>query len=649
MSASPTPRSAAPAQTAAPTQTNRQLVVRMCRLAWRWRGQVVRCVLLQLVLLALAISGLGLLGLGIDVIGHAFDPISDTNRDGNKPPSWPFGLAPPVDWPAMAQVGVVGGLIFVVAAVRFVLDRASNVWIALLVQDIVVKLRTDVYDKLQRLSFRFFDAHESGSIINRVTGDVQAVRMFVDQVLIQVLMMAVSLTFFTAYMFSLHVTLTLACLATTPLLWFLTGYFGRVVKPAYRRNREQFDDAIRIVSENAQGVHVVKGFARQPQEIRKFAAANTKIVELAGWIFWRVSIFVPLIGFIPQLNLVILLFYGGWIYIHDPGFTIGMLVVFSGLLQQFSGQVGNVAQLTNSMQQSLTGAGRVFEVLDAPLDVRSPERPVDRGRPRGDLRFEGVSFGYADGTEALSGIDFEARAGQVVAILGATGAGKSTLMSLIPRFYDPTRGRIRLDGVDLREYELDALRKSIGLVFQESFLFSNTVAENIAFGHPEATQEQIERAAKIACAHGFITEDLEHGYDTLLAEGGCNLSGGQRQRLAIARAVLLDPPVLLMDDPTAAIDPETEAEILEAMGEAMKNRTTFVVAHRLSTLRRADVVLVLEKGRLVQVGTHQELMGTGGHYRHAADLQSADDESRRLLGMAEVSREPHPPVLGGEP
>lgn len=618
----------------------------MCGLAWAWRSQVLRCVLLQLILLALALSGLGLLGLGIDVIGHAFDPISEANPDGNKPPNWPFDLTPPQDWAAMSKVGFVGGLIFAVAAVRFVLDRTSNIWIALLVQDIVVKLRTDVYDKLQRLSFRFFDANESGSIINRVTGDVQAVRMFVDQVLIQVLMMAVSLTFFTAYMFSLHVTLTLACLATTPLLWLLTGYFGRVVKPAYRKNREQFDDAIRIVSENAQGVHVVKGFARQQEEIEKFTQANTKIVDLASWIFWRVSVFVPLIGFIPQLNLVILMVFGGWIYIHDPSFTIGMLVVFSGLLQQFSGQVGNIAQLTNSVQRSLIGATRVFEILDAPLDVQSPDMPTRHGRPRGDLKFDCVSFGYADGTEALSEIDFEVRAGQVVAILGATGAGKSTLMSLIPRFYDPTRGRITLDGVDLKQYELDALRHSIGMVFQESFLFSNTVAENIAFGHPSATREQIERAARIACAHDFITQDLEQGYDTLLSEGGSNLSGGQRQRLAIARAVLLDPPVLLMDDPTAAIDPETEHEILEAMGDAMKNRTTFVVAHRLSTLRRADLVLVLEKGRLVEVGTHTELMGTGGHYRDAADMQSADDESRKLLGMAEMPREVHRPAFG---
>ena len=248
-----------------------------------------------------------------------------------------------------------------------------------------------------------------------------------------------------------------------------------------------------------------------------------------------------------------------------------------------------------------------------------------------------MSFGYGeDAAGALDEVSFEVKPGQTVAILGATGAGKSTLLSLIPRFYDPTAGRVLLDGRDVREYDLDAVRRNIGLVFQESFLFSNSISENIAFGHPDATQEQIQRAAEIAAAHDFIVNDLSHGYRTLLTEGGANLSGGQRQRIAIARALLLDPPILLMDDPTAAIDPDTEQEILDAMAQAMQGRTTFVVAHRLSTLRRADVILVLEKGRLVQAGTHAQLMSSAGHYRWAARLQSADAESRQLLGMSKL-------------
>jgi len=230
----------------------------------------------------------------------------------------------------------------------------------------------------------------------------------------------------------------------------------------------------------------------------------------------------------------------------------------------------------------------------------------------------------------LSEISFEAQPEQCIAILGETGAGKSTLLSLIPRFYDPVTGAIRIDGHDLRALEIDDLRRKIGIVFQESFLFSNSVAQNIAFAHPEAGRAEIERAAKIAAAHDFIM-DLPDGYETILGESGSNLSGGQRQRLAIARAILLQPPILLLDDPTAAIDPETEHEILESMEHAMRGRTTFVVAHRLSTLRRADHIIVLEQGRIVQEGTHRELMDEKGSYRQVADLQLVDPESKRLL------------------
>jgi ATP-binding cassette subfamily B protein len=252
------------------------------------------------------------------------------------------------------------------------------------------------------------------------------------------------------------------------------------------------------------------------------------------------------------------------------------------------------------------------------------------------VRFENVDFGYLPGGNVLREIEFEAKPGQCIAIVGATGAGKSTLLSLIPRFYDASRGRVTIDGIDVRQFDLDQLRRSIGLVFQESFLFSNTVAANIAFGNPQATREQIERAAKIAAAHEFIVQ-LPEGYDTVIGEYGSNLSGGQRQRLAIARAILLEPPILILDDALASVDPETEHEIMAAMEGAMRGRTTFVVAHRLSTLRRADWVLVLDEGRIVQSGTHDDLMQQDGHYLEAALLQCVDanefqDEQSQPIG-----------------
>ena len=312
--------------------TNVQLIRRMLGLAWGYRAAAIKVILLQFILLAMALSGLGLIGLGIDVIGYGFDPVGESNPDGAKPPRWPFGISPPAGWDALQQVMLVAGLIIAIGALRFLFDRWSVVSVAVLVQDIVVDLRGQVYDKLQRLSFRFFDANESGSIINRVTGDVQMVRMFVDKVLIQVLMLLISLVFFAGFMLSLHVTLTLMCLITTPLIWVLTAYFSKVVKPAYRENRRLFDIAVRVLSENVQGVHVVKGFARQRIEQEKFDAANDAVYQQKRWIFWRISTFIPAILLVSDLNLLILLVVGGYVYIHDPTFTFGMLVVFSGLL-----------------------------------------------------------------------------------------------------------------------------------------------------------------------------------------------------------------------------------------------------------------------------------------------------------------------------
>jgi len=341
------------------------------------------------------------------------------------------------------------------------------------------------------------------------------------------------------------------------------------------------------------------------------------------------------VGFLTQINMIVLLAYGGTL-VFQGQLALGTgLVVFAGLLQQFSGQVANIANIANRVQQSLIGARRVFEVLDAPVEVSTKPDAVQLPRVRGAVRFDQVGFEYKEMEPTLKGINFSVEPGEAVAIVGATGAGKSAMVGLIPRFYDVTSGRLTLDNIDVRDIDLDDLRRNIGIVFQESFLFSNTVAANIAFGHPEATREQIEKAARVAAAHDFITE-LPRGYETVLGEGGVDLSGGQRQRLAIARAVLLEPAILLLDDPTAAIDPETEHEILEAMQGAMEGRTTFIVAHRLSTLRRADKVVVLERGALVQTGTHEELMSRPGLYQRLARLQIVDDLKERDDILKEV-------------
>ena len=500
-------------------------------------------------------------------------------------------------------------------------------------QKLVVDLRGEVYDKLQRLSFRFFDANSTGSIITRVTGDVQSVRMFVDQVLIQSVIMIVSLTAYVIYMASLSPALTLACLATTPVLALMSTWFSRRIQPAYAHNRTLVERMVQILAESLQGVAVTKGFGREPEARAKFAAANQACYDQQRGIFWQLSLFTPAVGFLTRINMMVLLGYGGWL-VAQGRLPLGTgLIVFAGLLEQFSGQVNNVANIVNSVQQSLIGARRVFEILDAPVEVKNASDAIRRPRCDGAVSFENVSFAY-DGAEAVvRDITLAVKPGECVAILGATGAGKSVLMSLIPRFFDPTAGRVLIDGIDARRLDLDDLRRNIGLVFQESFLFSNTIAANIAFGHPDATRAQIEKAARIAAAHDFII-GLPQGYDTVLGESGNSLSGGQRQRLAIARAVLLEPAILLLDDPTAAIDSETEHEIFEALDRAIAGRTTFIVAHRLSTLRRADFIIVLENGRIVQRGTHAQLMAEPGNYRRVASLQLVDGSELQSLGRA---------------
>ncbi len=606
-----------PPTTAATVPTTGQLVRRLLGLAWNYRLHCIGIILIQLVLLTMGIFGLSFIGVGIDYIRHVLTP-------GVAAPLMPLGFALPLHWEHMEVLLLLAGTILGLALIRAVLNYVYAISINVLVhKKLVLDMRGKVYDKLQRLSFRFYDANTTGSIIQRVTSDVGAVRSFVDQVLIQTVIMVISLSVYLVYMVSLSPGLTIACLATTPLLWIISTVFSRIIQPEYAKNRILADQMVQTLAENVQGIAVTKGSGREQEAQERFDVANNAVLEQQHSIFHKVSLFNPTVSFLTRVNMMVLLGYGGWLVIQGELALGAGLVVFAGLLEQFSGQVNNVANLANTVQQSLIGARRVFEILDAPIEVQSDPEALRRKKLKGHVRFDNVSFAYTGIEQVLQEVDFEVKPGQCVAILGATGAGKSVLMSLIPRFYDATEGSLLIDSIDVRRIHLDDLRRNIGLVFQESFLFSNSVAANIAFGHPEATIEQVTKAAKIASAHDFIM-DLPKGYDTILGESGNTLSGGQRQRLAIARAVLLEPSILLLDDPTAAIDSETEHEIFEALDRAIEGRSTFIVAHRLSTLRRADFVIVLDRGRIVQRGTHEELMSQPGPYKRVANLQLVD-------------------------
>ncbi len=594
-----------------------KLVRRLLALAWQFRADCVWSVVLSLILLLLGIAGLKLLGLVIDVIRRGLDPSLPT-------PIYPFGWNPLATWSALQIVTAISLTIMLIATVRAVLTYSYNMITARLTQgEIVPTLRAQLYAKLQRLSFSFFDVHGSNSIFNRVTGDVQNTRLFVDGVLLQGVNMILTLITYAFFMWRIQPSLTLACLSVSIPLWWLTQFYSARLRPGYLKNRELSDNMVLLFSESVRGMQTVKGFAAEAHQVHRFEAANDNVSSQQRKIFWDLSTFTPITQLLSQMSLVILFAYGGWLYVQGKIPLGSGLVVFAGLLQQFTGQVATISTIANSVQQSLAAARRVFEVLDTPVEVQSKLNAIKPARLTGQIAFENVSFGYAPEKNVLNEISFTAKSGQVVGIFGMTGAGKSSLLGLIPRFYDPRAGRILADGQDLRELDLDAFRRQIGIVYQESFLFSNTVAANIAFGHPSATMEQIERAARISSAHDFIIA-LPHGYETVLGEAGVDLSGGQRQRLALARALILQPPILILDDPTASVDAKTENEIVSALRDAMTGRTAFVVSSRLSLLRRADLILVLEDGKLTQSGTHDELVHKPGPYHETALLQIMD-------------------------
>ena len=598
------------------------VIARLLRLSWRYRARSLQVFLLQVVLLAMTLGGLRFSGLAVDVIRHALDGSART-------PHWPLGLEFQRHWSLLSQLLLIASAILIAAGIGSVLNYVYSVTVARLVHlEIVPNLRSELFTRLQRLSFRFFDRNSNGAIVNRVTVDVQMLRSFVDGVIIQGAVLLLSLGIFLAYMLNTHVRLTLVSLTLTPLLFVATRLFSRWAQPAYREGRRLSDNMVRAMTEGIEGIQVTKVFGRTSEQFELFDSRNREVREQQLKIFKQVSRFSPTVDLLNQINIAVLLVYGGSL-VAGGQISLGDLVIFVGLLRQFAARASGMADIVNTLQQSMTGARRVFEIFDAPVEVENAENAIRPQRLAGKISFETVHFSY-NGEEVLKDLTFEIRPGQSIGILGATGSGKSTLLSLVPRFYDPTGGRILIDDTDVRMFDVDLLRRQIGVVFQESLLFHDTIANNIAFGHPDASREQVERAAKTACAHRFISE-LPNGYDTVLEEGAVNLSGGQRQRIAIARALLLEPPILILDDPTTAIDAITEAEVLRAVDGAMVGRTTFLVSNRLSALRRTDTILVLEGGRIVERGTHEQLLQRDGIYsRTARLLGNADTQVGRL-------------------
>ena len=568
---------------------------------------------MQIALVVLSLSTLGITGLGIDYL-------SSQVLKNSVPPQWPLGLHPPAAWSPLQVVTAMSGLILVVALLTAALKYLAAIASSALSQEVLVRIRTDVYSKLQQLSFNFYDAGDSSSIINRAAGDASNVRNFVDGVIIKVLTILLTLTVYLVYMLKMHVGLTLVCLATTPLLWVGAIVFSKLVQPAYRQASELSDVMIRTLVENLQGIQVVKGFARESEQAARFQEANHNIRDLKETIFFRISTFQPSMGLLTQINMLVLIGYGGTLVIRGELALGTGLFVFANLLHEFANQVSQITNIANSIQTSLASAQRVFEVLDEPIQITTEANAQRLHSVSESIELDDVSFGYHPDRIVLHDVSLRIQAGECIGITGPTGSGKTTLLSLLKRFYDVRSGSICLDGVDLRKLNLDDVRRAMGIVFQDSFLFSNTIAANIAFGIPDATMDQIAAAAKIAAADEFIRE-LPDQYESMVGEHGANLSGGQRQRLALARAIVTNPSILLLDDATASVDPETEYEIREAIVAAMHERTTIVVSSRLSTLSQTDRIVVLQKGTISAVGTHEELLESCVWYRELAELQ----------------------------
>jgi ABC-type multidrug transport system fused ATPase/permease subunit len=474
-------------------------------------------------------------------------------------------------------------------------------------------LRNALYAHLVRLSFGFYDRHQTGQLMSRATVDLQGVRFFLGYGLIFLFQNVLTVVFVTAVLFAYQWELALVALAITPVLSALSYRYSRVTHPTMRDVQQKLADVATVAEENIVGVHVVKAFAQEPAEERKFSDRSELVFRQSVRANRQRALYVPLISFVPLFAQAAVLLIGARMVAHHT-LTPGSFISFNIYLAMLVSPLRALGMWIGQAQRATASGERIFQVMDEPVEVADRPKARSLGPGPGRLSFEHVSFGYSPEAPVLDGIDLEVAPGRTIALIGHTGSGKTTLTSLVPRFYDVTDGRVAIDGVDVRDVTLTSLRRAIGIVSQDPFLFSDTVRENIAFGAPELTDEEIERIARLAQAHEFIAE-LPDGYDTVIGERGITLSGGQRQRLAIARALAVDPRILVLDDATASVDASTEARIRLGLRQAMKGRTTLIIAHRLSTIALADELVVLHEGRIAARGTHEELLETSDVYR----------------------------------
>jgi ATP-binding cassette subfamily B protein len=509
---------------------------------------------------------------------------------------------------------------------------------------ILFTLRTQMFNHLQKLSLRFYDKNEVGRVMSRITSDVTTLQELLTSGMITILADFVGLFVVVGIMMYKDAELAVITFAVVPFLVGAMAIWQAYARRSFIRVRQAIALVNSSLQENVSGVRVIQSLSRESENSKRFDSVNRDNL-MANVVAGRVTaIVMPMVELAVAIATALVIIYGGY-QVYDGAMSVGVVITFALSVQRFFDPVRDLVLQYTQLQRAMAGGERIFEVLDTESDIKDKEDAIELDDVQGDVTFENVNFDYVEGVPVLQDFSLRVNAGETVALVGPTGAGKTTVTSLVARFYDVTDGRLLIDGHDIRDLKRSSLARRMGLVLQEPFLFSGTVLENVCYGRPDATREEAERAARAVGAHDFIVR-LDDGYDTMLHERGQNLSLGQRQLISFARAVLADPRILILDEATANVDTRTEAVIQQALSELLRNRTSFVIAHRLSTIRRADRVIVLEQGHIAEEGTHDELLASGGLY---AKLYQMTYQERNGEGEPLFLDQSKPATNGGSP
>jgi ATP-binding cassette subfamily B multidrug efflux pump len=476
------------------------------------------------------------------------------------------------------------------------------------------QMRRDLFEHLQTLSLSFFDRNPAGQLMSRLTNDIDAINQAVSQNITSLIASVLSMAGILIAMFILNVWLALASVLVVPIMFAFTEFVARYTRRGFRELQRHLGEITGLMEESISGQKVIKAFRRNESAIETFRRSNQEVFQAGVYANSYALLLMPITNVLGNFFVIVLAGFGGWLALQSL-VSVGIIATFISYGQRFVQPVRQLANMYNSIQAALAGAERVFEIVDTEPEVQDVPGAQSLASLRGDVRFDRVHFGYRPGTPVIKDMSLEAEAGQIVALVGPTGAGKTTIINLLTRFYEVDSGRILIDGTDIRQIKKADLRRQLGLVLQDTFLFSDTVMENIRYGRLDASDEECIQAARLADADHFIRQ-LPQGYQTRLSERASNLSQGQRQLLAIARAVLADPGILILDEATSSVDTRTEARIQKALLRLMAGRTSFVIAHRLSTIRDADQIIVIDNGKIVEQGTHQELLDRRGFFHH---------------------------------